>query len=184
MACSLGQVDIVRVLLEHGADPHSAPDSADSCWGIAESRAGDAAPEVLRLLESHGATKPMWHMSNDELRDALTTDAPVTREHWFAEEVLAGKTALHHYAGRGETGNALLVIEHGADIDALDDEFRGTPLAWAAAEGHVDTVRMLLGYGANPTLPVNLPQATPLARARRAGHGGGGVRLLEAPPGS
>ena len=235
MACAIGRADLVGLLLEHGANPNSAPDSSDSCLGIAKSRAGDAAPEIIRLLKAHGATTPTWHMSDDELRDALQADASVTREHWFAEEVLArndlaladlllekdpdvvhrlhggtlrlgspdvaitenavlerllqagldpnrpgwlGKTTLHHYAGRGETNNALLAIEHGADIDALDDEFRGTPLAWAAAEGDEDTVTMLLQHGANPTLPVDLPPATPIARAREAGHEGV-VRLLK-----
>ncbi len=234
MACAICRVDIVKLLLDHGANPNSAPDSSDSCLGITKSRAGNAAPEIERLLRAHGATTAMWAMSRNELRDALATDAPVTREHWFAEEVLArndlaladlllekdpdvvhrlhggtlrlgspdvavtesavlkrlleagfdanrpgwlGKTALHHYAGRGETHNALLVIEHGADLDALDDEFRGTPLAWAAAEGHEETARMLLEHGANPNLPVDLPQATPMARA--VGHVGV-VRLLEA----
>ena len=235
MACAIGRSDLVGLLLEHGANPNAAPDSSDSCLGIAKSRAGDPAPEIIRLLEAHGATTPTWHMSNDELRDALKADASVTREHWFAEEVLAGndlaladlllekdpdvvhrlhggtlrlgspdvaitenavlerllqsgfdpnrpgwlgKTTLHHYAGRGETDNALLAIEHGADIDALDDEFRGRPLAWAAAQGHQDTVRMLLEHGANPSLPVDLPQATPMARAREGEHEGV-VRLLK-----
>ena len=81
-----------------------------------------------------------------------------------------GKTALHHYAGRGEVGNALLVIEHGGDIDAIDDEFHGTPLAWAAKGGHEDAVRLLLEHGADPDLPVDIPQARPLACARAGGH--------------
>ena len=81
-----------------------------------------------------------------------------------------GKTALHHYAGRGDTDNARLMIEHGADLDALDDEYRGTPLAWAARKGHETMVRFLLGRGADPALPGDLPPATPLVRARFSGH--------------
>ena len=89
-----------------------------------------------------------------------------------------GKTALHHFAGRGEVGNALLMIEHGADIDAVDDEFHATPLAWAAREGHLETARLLLEHGADANLPLDIPQATPLARAR-AGRHGEVVALLE-----
>ena len=55
-------------------------------------------------------------------------------------------------------------------LDALDDEYRGTPLAWAARKGHEATVRFLLGHGADPALPRDLPPAPPLARARSAGH--------------
>ena len=240
MACATGRVDMVKLLLEIGANPNAAPDSSDSCLGITNSRAGDAAPAIEQLLRAHGATTPTWHLSNHELRDAFETNAPISHEHWFAEEVLArndvaladlllerdpsvvdrlhggtlrlgssdvaisesavlerllragfdpnrpgwlGKMALHHYAGRGEVGNALLVIEHGADIDALDDEYHGTPLAWAAAEGHEDTVKMLLEHGANPTLPVDLPRATPLERARAVGYETV-ARLLEAAGGT
>ncbi len=81
-----------------------------------------------------------------------------------------GRTALHHYAGRGDVPNARLMLEHGADMDALDDQYHGTPLAWAARKGHDDMVRCLLDMGADPALPRDLPPATPLARAGAAGH--------------
>ena len=81
-----------------------------------------------------------------------------------------GRTALHHYAGRGDVPNARLMLEHGADIDALDDQYHGTPLAWAARKGHEDMVRFLLTVGADPALPRDLLPATPRARARAADH--------------
>ena len=81
-----------------------------------------------------------------------------------------GRTALHHYAGRGDVPNARLMLDHGADIDTLDDQYHGTPLAWAARKGHEEMVRYLLTAEADPGLPVDLRPATPLARARAAGH--------------
>lgn len=81
-----------------------------------------------------------------------------------------GRTALHHYAGRGDIPNARLMLAHGAEIDALDDEHHSTPLAWAARKGHEDMVRFLLSEGADPALPRDLPPATARARARAAGH--------------
>ncbi|NNF27577.1 MAG: hypothetical protein HKN73_10190 [Gemmatimonadetes bacterium] len=226
-ACSRGDVEMVRLLLQGGADPASAPDSSDSCLGIARARAGDRAEEIVGLLQEAGAEPPPWHMSTDELAQALRDDADAFREPWFGEEVLArndvelarlllqkdpglparldgsrlrmgdphmsvsesevlrlllehgfdpnrpgwlGQTALHHYAGRGEAGNVLLVIEHGADLDATDDEHHGTPMAWAAAEGHGEVVQLLLEHGADPGLPTSPGPARPLERARRAGH--------------
>ncbi|MDE0072674.1 MAG: ankyrin repeat domain-containing protein [Gammaproteobacteria bacterium] len=80
-----------------------------------------------------------------------------------------GKTALHHYAGRGDVPNARLMLEHGGNINALDDQYHGTPLAWAARKGHRDMVRFLLAVGADPALPRDLPPATPGARAHGAG---------------
>ena len=99
------------------------------------------------------------------LRLLIDAGFDVNRSDWL------GKTPLHHFAGRGETGNALLMVEHGADVDAIDDELHGTPLAWAAAEGHTETVRLLLEHGANQWLPPDKSYATPLGRARAGGHG-------------
>ncbi len=227
IACARGDAAMVELLLDHGADPHAAPDSSNSCLGIAVAWAGDAAPAIERLLRDHGATTPVWSMTTDELREAISSGAPVSRAPDFAEDVIArndlplaelllladpdaprrlhggslrrgdptvsvtsapvlerliaagfdpgrpdwlGRTALHHYAGRGDVPNARLMLEHGADLDSLDDEFHGTPLAWAARKGHKKTARYLLAEGADPALPVDLPPATPLARARAAGH--------------
>ena len=226
-ACARSRVSIAEALLDHGADPNSAPDSSDSCLGIARSRQGKAARRIEELLLAHGAETPPWHMTRDELRDALAEGAPVCRKPWFAEEALArndlglarlllekdpeaarrlnaatlrmgdpdmaiasaeviklllaagfdpdrrgwlGQTALHHYAGRGETAAVKLALDHGADPNVLDDERHGTPLAWAASAGHLDAARLLVDRGADPSLPRCIPAATPLERARAAGH--------------
>ena len=227
MACARGHTAMVEALLAHGADPNSAPDSSNSCLGIAVAWAGDAAATIERLLRDHGAAPPIWSMTTEELRAAITAGAAVTRTTGFAEEVFArnhlplaellveadpdaarrlhggslrqgdpkvsvtsravlehllaagfdpnrpdwqGRTALHHYAGRGDIPNGRLMLERGADINALDDQYRGTPLAWAARKGHEDMVRLLLSEGADPVLPRDLPPATPRARARAADH--------------
>ena len=229
MACARGDAAMVEVLLDHAANPNAAPDSSDSCLGIAAAWAGDAAPTIKGLLRDHGATTPVWSMTPDDLREILAIRAPVTRTPDFAEEVIArndlaltdllleadpdvafrlhggslrrgdptvsvtspavlkrllnagfdpnrpdwlGRTALHHYARRGDVPNARLMLEHGADIDAIDDQYHGTPLAWAACKGHEDMVRFLLSEGADPALPRDLPPATPRVCARAAGHAG------------
>ncbi len=78
-----------------------------------------------------------------------------------------GKTPLHHYAGNGEVGNLELLLERGADIDAVDDEYHATPLGWAAREGRVDAVRLLLAHGADPGVPAGTPRARAVEWARR-----------------
>jgi uncharacterized protein len=36
-------------------------------------------------------------------------------------------TLLHHMAAEGELTRAKLLLTHGAEIDAVDDEYRSTP---------------------------------------------------------
>ena len=85
-----------------------------------------------------------------------------------------GVTALHHFARKGEVEKAIQFIEHGADLNAREEDFCSTPLGWAAKSGKVEMVELLLKSGAKPNLPDDAPNllwATPLAWATRRGHG-------------
>lgn len=79
-------------------------------------------------------------------------------------------TPLHYFAESGVVENAAIFIEHGADLDARDEEFCSTPLGWAARCGKTRMVELLLRRGAKPNLPDHPPWATPLAWATRRGH--------------
>ncbi|MDX1387721.1 MAG: ankyrin repeat domain-containing protein, partial [Acidobacteriota bacterium] len=62
-----------------------------------------------------------------------------------------------------------LVWEFGADIEAVDEEYRSTPLGWAARCGQAEFVRFLLARGAVQVPSV--PEWTqPIEWARRRGH--------------
>jgi len=79
-------------------------------------------------------------------------------------------TALHQFAANGDLENARLFLDRGAAIDARDEEFRSTPLGWAARRGQAAMVDLLLERGAAVNPPDGPPWATPLAWARRRGH--------------
>jgi ankyrin repeat protein len=49
---------------------------------------------------------------------------------------------------RGIEHTLTLVLEHGANVDARDND-GDTPLIWASTEGHVGLVTMLLDAGAH-----------------------------------
>ena len=79
-------------------------------------------------------------------------------------------TLLHHMAAEGEVGKAKLLLDHGADSDAIDEEYRSTPLGVAARRGQSALVEFLLERGANPSA-AGASWATPLAWAEKKGHG-------------
>jgi ankyrin repeat protein len=59
-------------------------------------------------------------------------------------------TILHDMAERGLIDKAALLLDYGAEIDPIDDEYRSTPLGLAARWGHTDMVEFLLQKGADP----------------------------------
>lgn len=82
-------------------------------------------------------------------------------------------TPLHQFARKGEVEKAEVFIEHGADLNARDEDLCSTPLGWAAKFGQVAMVELLLKHGAKPNLPDDSPDllwAAPLAWATRRGH--------------
>lgn len=81
-----------------------------------------------------------------------------------------GATALHDCARKGSLKKAAMLIDHGADLHARDEDICSTPLAWAAKFGKTRMVEFLLRRGAKPNLPDDPSWATPLAWATRRGH--------------
>jgi ankyrin repeat protein len=80
-----------------------------------------------------------------------------------------GVTLLHDMAQNGDLAKARLLIEHGADLDAVDDEYRSTPLGLAARWGRRPLVELLLSSGASPNV-AGAAWSTPVAWARKYGH--------------
>ncbi|MFO0889426.1 MAG: ankyrin repeat domain-containing protein [Isosphaeraceae bacterium] len=80
-----------------------------------------------------------------------------------------GITPLHQFARKGDVENALIFLDHGADLNARDEDICSTPLGWAAKFGQGSMVDLLLGRGAPCNLPDDPPWATPLSWAVRRG---------------
>lgn len=87
-------------------------------------------------------------------------------------------TPLHDLCGRDGRGRprelrtecAAILLDAGATISAKDEEYRSTPLAWAARSHLPDMVELLLTRGAPANLPDDDAWATPLAWATKRGY--------------
>jgi ankyrin repeat protein len=77
-------------------------------------------------------------------------------------------TLLHDMAFTGDVRKAALLLDHGAEFNAIDDEYQSTPLGYAAHFGKRDMVALLLERGADPNKS-GASWATPLAWARKKG---------------
>lgn len=111
---------LVDRLLRAGAKPH--PENRYGVTPIALACESGSAEVVKRLLDagvSANATGPY------------------------------GETALHTCAFAGNTAAARVLLAAGASVDP-GDSWRGqTPLMWAAAEGHPETMKALIDAGAD-----------------------------------
>ena len=77
-------------------------------------------------------------------------------------------TPLHAAVAGGHTDVALLLIDHGAAVDAKDSGGH-TPMHIAAEAGNIRIVEALLARGADP-LAVDTEDKTPLSRAAARNH--------------
>lgn len=144
-ACTQGKRDLVARLLAAGA---RVPAMVNACRSYLWTE-----PETLRLL----------------LESGMDPDLP----NW------QHATPLHDLCSRDNRGRprahrvecATLFLDAGASISPKDEDYRSTPLAWAARHNVPDMVEFLLSRGAPTNLPDDEPWATPLAWAMKRGHG-------------
>ncbi|CAK9100631.1 unnamed protein product [Durusdinium trenchii] len=117
LAASCGHLEVVRLLLEAGADKDAADTDGSTALQFAAGK-GHCHLKVVRLLLEAGADK-----------DAADTD---------------GSTALHFAARNGHLKVVQLLREAGADKDAADTD-GCTALGFAAynGNGHLEVVRSL-----------------------------------------
>ena len=126
---------------------------------------------MMDLLFKYGAKVPevtKWGISYyfrhpDIARHMMEQGMDPNHRNWHRT------TLLHDVAASGYLDRASLLLEYGAEIDPIDEEYRSTPLGLAARAGRVDMVELLLGKGADPN-KAGAPWATPMNWAHRGGH--------------
>jgi uncharacterized protein len=76
---------------------------------------------------------------------------------------------LHDMSQKGNISKVKLLIQYGADLNAIDEEYQSTPLGMAARWGHLEMVQLLLEKGGDPTI-AGANWATPIEWARTKGY--------------
>ena len=80
------------------------------------------------------------------------------------------QTLLHHASTGDNTECARILLDAGATLTIRDDDYRSTPLGWAARVNSPTLAEFLLSRGAPANLTDDTPWATRLAWAVRRGH--------------
>ena len=137
-----GKRDLLKRLLDAGI---RVPAVVTGCQTYLMER-----PDMLRTLLDHG-------MSPDTCN-------------WQHQTMLHMLCRPHGEVSKTDLECAAMLLDAGANISARDDEYRSTPLAWAARHNKLKMVKFLLSRGAPTNLPDDKPWATPLAWATRRGH--------------
>ena len=139
--------------------------------GVLSMPANRGHRKMIDLLLRYGARVPnvskwgAWYYFKRYDVAAMLLERGMNPNHMNAHHT----TLLHDMAYTGDVAKAQLLLAHGARINAVDEEFRSTPLGVAARFGRIDSVRLLLDRGADPEKAA-AEWATPLAWARKKGH--------------
>jgi ankyrin repeat protein len=159
------------------ADPSAANAGCGGVFTAAATR--HKRDLVVRLLAAGARVPPMLTACRsylledpDILRLLLASGMNPDLPNWQRA------TPLHDLCGRDMRGRpreprtvcATILLDAGATISAKDEEYRSTPLAWAARNNLPDMAALLLARGAPTNLADDLPWATPLAWATKRGH--------------
>ena len=176
-AVNHGDVDRAEEMLRHRPDlVHD--EMASWAEGILMMPAKLANRPMLELLLGQGARVPAvskwgreYYFKHADIA-AFLLDRGMSPNHMTWHHV----TLLHDMAQAGDIEKATLLLDHGADLDPLEDEYCSTPLGLAARWGQTRMVDFLLERGADPGL-AGADWATPLAWAERKGHTAIAARL-------
>jgi len=172
LASDKGHLEVVRVLLEHGADVEAQNEDKLTPLHRA-SRSGRG--EVVRVLLEQGAdgaafdrnrmTPLHWASFGGYVE---VTRILLERSKDAAAKDKNGWTPLHWAAFEGRVEIVRILLKHGVDATVRDKAGR-TPLHRSSSEGHLQVTRVLLEQGVDTTAQ-DMDGRTVLHRASIGGH--------------
>jgi len=151
LASSYGHTDLVRYLLEQGADLHDIDNKGQT---VTMQACKQGRMEIFKLLVAKGANllatdndgnTPLILASVSE--NAALVKYLLEQGAGLDETNKEGKTATLQACLAGRLGSVRILVEEGADLNAQDEE-GNTALILASASNNADLVRYLLARGA------------------------------------
>ena len=180
-AAALGRVHDLAALLDEDPTRLDEPDPLTERTPL-HYAALRGSPAAVRFLLARGvAIEPRAPAIDGEVVWSDATgprvfDSPKDEEGNAGTTL--GETPLHEAARAGQLEVAMLLVEAGADIEALTSD-RETPLALACVWGHGEVARWLLAAGADPSGAGSVSDTPLHAAVFRAGVYKEDVELVE-----
>ena len=175
---SPAQIQTIKTWIEQGAEwPDSLANEGDlppldpKAVALVEAlRAGDRAPLMAAdaaLLNARGPEGSSPFMYAVLYTDAPTIDALIAKGGNPKAHNDANATALIWAAS--DLAKTRVLLDHGADVNAMSDDARTALMIAATTQGHAPIVRLLLDRGANPNpTPQPASMSSPLIQAATA----------------
>ncbi len=171
LAARFGQVEVAKVLIEHGVDVN-AKNGLD--WTPLHVAAGTGQAVVAKILIEHGADVnakhkfgwvPLYHAHDLNIIEILEEAGARWDVGNINAEGIDGSTPLHMAAGSNQADVAVIkiLIEHGADVNAKIKQLGWTPLHMAY---NAEVANLLIAQGANVNAKDNAAR-TPLDLAEK-----------------
>ncbi|KAK0738636.1 ankyrin repeat-containing domain protein [Schizothecium vesticola] len=175
VACSLGQLAVAQLLLEHDADPDSQIVTSDHNPLFEASRSGHL--DIVRLLFRYGAkfdhgeddrATELWIACQNGHLEIVNLLLERGARFNFKDRKLK-RSPLHQACQEGHLAVVQRLVEIGADIDSLG-EFDVTPLYLACQQGSYDIAHLLLECGTQLNVADTKHGRYPLHQACQQGH--------------
>ena len=152
LAALAGEVDIMQMLVDRGADPLAKTEFGTTAIMLAAGVNSLTTERVIPIEDSLAAIK---------LCEDLGADINEADTYW-------GHTPMHGAAQLRSVELIRYLVDQGADVNAMETWSNTTPLMWAVAEGHAEVAADRAGSG-----------LAGVCRAYQAADDGDGVDALE-----